>query len=184
TAVMGTFGIVAGLSHLLPMTDQGSLILLIGLAVGVDYSLFYLRREREERAAGAGRDAALQTAAATSGRAVLISGMTVIIAMSGMFVTGNLDFTSMAVGTIVVVAMAVLGSLTVLPAMLSALGDRVERGRIPFLGRRRKTGGESRVWGAIIDRVMRRPKLAIVLAGGLLLVMSIPALTMHTKQSG
>src|SRR4051812_15350193 len=184
TAVMGTMGIVAGLSHVLEMSDQGSLILLVGLAVGVDYSLFYLRREREERAAGADSATALQTAAATSGNAVLISGITVIIAMAGMFMTGNLEFTSMAVGTIVVVAMAVLGSLTVLPAMLAALGDKVERGRIPFLGRRRKPVRESRVWGAVIDRVMRRPKLSILLAGGLLVAMSIPALGMHTKQSG
>jgi RND superfamily putative drug exporter len=184
TAVMGTMGIVAGLSHVLQMSDQGSLILLVGLAVGVDYSLFYLRREREERAAGADGATALQTAAATSGRAVLISGVTVIIAMSGMFMTGNLEFTSMAVGTIAVVALAVLGSLTVLPAMLAALGDKVERGRIPFLGRRRTAARESRVWGAVIDRVMRRPKLSILLAGGLLVAMSLPALGMHTKQSG
>src|SRR4051794_28924429 len=185
TAVMGTMGIVTGLSHVLEMSDQSSLILLVGLAVGVDYSLFYLRREREERAAGADPETALQTAAATSGNAVLISGMTVIIAMAGMFMTGNLEFTSMAVGTIVVVAMAVLGSLTVLPAMLAALGDKVERGRIPFLGRRRsKKAGESRMWGAVIDRVMRRPKLSVLLAGGLLVALSIPALGMHTKQSG
>jgi RND superfamily putative drug exporter len=115
---------------------------------------------------------------------VLISGITVIIAMSGMFMTGNLDFTSMAVGTIVVVALAVIGSLTVLPAMLASLGDKVEKGRLPFVGRRRKPARESRVWGAVIDRVMKRPKLAILLAGGLLVAMSLPALGMHTKQSG
>src|SRR3954452_11718416 len=184
TAVMGTMGVVTGLSHVIEMDDESSLILLVGLAVGVDYSLFYLRREREERAKGADKATALQTAAATSGKAVLVSGMTVIIAMAGMFITGNMTFTSMAVGTIVVVALAVIGSLTVLPAMLAALGDKVEKGRIPFLGRRRKPAKESRIWGAIIDRVMRRPKLAIVLAGGLLLAMSIPALSMHTKQSG
>src|SRR3954468_5233256 len=184
TAVMGTMGIVAGLSHVLEMSDQGSLILLVGLAVGVDYSLFYLRREREERAAGADSASALQTAAATSGRAVLISGITVMIAMAGMFMTGNMEFTSMAVGTMVVVALSVIGSLTVLPAMLATLGDKVERGRIPFLGRRRKPVRESRGWGAVIDRVMRRPKLSILLAGGLLVAMSIPALGMHTKQSG
>src|SRR3954453_12031123 len=184
TAVMGTMGIVAGLSHVLEMSDQGSLILLVGLAVGIDYSLFYLRREREERAAGADSATALQTAAATSGRAVLVSGMTVIIAMAVMFLTGDLTFTSMAVGTIIVVAMAVVGSLTVLPAILSKLGDKVEKGRVPFLGRRRKPARESRVWGAVIDRVMRYPKIAVVLAGGLLLTLSIPALSMHTKQSG
>src|SRR4051812_1101902 len=184
TAVMGTMGVVTGLSHVIEMDDESSLILLVGLAVGVDYSLFYLRREREERAKGADKASALQTAAATSGKAVLVSSMTVIIAMAGMFMTGNMTFNSMAVGTIVVVALAVIGSLTVLPATLAALGDKVEKGRIPFLGRRRKPARESRIWGAIIDRVMRRPKLAIVLAGGLLVAMSIPALSMHTKQSG
>jgi uncharacterized membrane protein YdfJ with MMPL/SSD domain len=184
TAVMGTMGIVTGLSHVLEMTDQGSLILLVGLAVGVDYSLFYLRREREERAAGADSATALQTAAATSGKAVLVSGLTVVIAMAGMFMTGDLEFTSMAVGTIIVVAMAVVGSLTVLPATLAALGDRVNKGRIPFLGRRRKVARESRVWGAVIDRVMRHPKASIALSAGLLLALSIPALSMHPKQSG
>src|SRR4051795_13253097 len=97
TAVMGTMGIVALASHVMELSDQSSLILLVGLAVGVDYSLFYLRREREERAAGADSATALQTAAATSGRAVLISGITVMIAMAGMFMTGNMEFTSMAV---------------------------------------------------------------------------------------
>ena len=111
------------------------MILLIGLAVGVDYSLFYLRREREERAGGRTPADALQTAAATSGRAVLISGFTVIIAMTGMFLMGSQVFASFGVGTVLVVAISLVGSLTVLPAVLSKLGDRVDRGRIPFLHR-------------------------------------------------
>ena len=111
-----------------------AVILLIGLAVGVDYSLFYLKREREERAAGRSETAALEAAAATSGRAVLISGATVIVAMAGMFISGDKTFISFAMGTIIVVAVAVFASLTVLPAMLSWLGDRVEKGRVPFLG--------------------------------------------------
>ena len=184
TAVMSTMGIVAGLSHVVEMSNQGSLILLVGLAVGVDYSLFYLRREREERAAGNDERTSLETAAATSGRAVLVSGMTVIIALAGLFMTGNTDNTSMAIGTIIVVALSVVGSLTVLPAVLSKLGDKVERGRIPFLGRRRKPARQSRAWGFVIDRFMRRPKTALALAGGLLVVMSIPAFSMHTKESG
>ena len=108
-------------------------ILLIGLAVGVDYSLFYMRRERQERAAGRSESAALEAAAATSGRAVLVSGMTVLIAMAGMFLSGDKTFMSFSVGTMIVVAVAMLGSLTVLPAVLSRLGDRVEKGRIPFI---------------------------------------------------
>ncbi len=102
----------------------------------MDYSLFYLRREREERAAGRSERAALEAAAATSGRAVLISGVTVIVAMAGMLISGDKAFISFAEGAIVVVAIAMFASLTVLPAMLSWLGDRVEKGRIPLLGRR------------------------------------------------
>ena len=113
--------------------NVSAVVLLIGLAVGVDYSLFYIKREREERAAGKGHRAALEAAAATSGRSVLISGVTVMIAMAGMFFTGDKTFMSFGVGTMIVVGVAMLGSLTVLPALLSQLGDRVEKGRIPFL---------------------------------------------------
>ena len=112
------------------------MVLLIGLAVGIDYSMFYLKRERQERAAGRSSEAALATAAATSGRSVLISGVTVITAMAGMFLTGDQTFESLAFATILVVAVAVLGSLTVLPAVLSRLGDKVDRLRVPFIGRR------------------------------------------------
>ena len=109
------------------------MVLLIGLAVGVDYSMFYLKRERQERAAGRSPQAALEIAAATSGRSVLISGLTVIVAMAGMFLTGDPTFSSLALATILVVAVAVLGSLTVLPALLSRLGDKVDRGRVPLV---------------------------------------------------
>ncbi len=122
-------------------------------------------------------------AAATSGRAVLISGMTVIIAMAGMFLTGNTTFMGMGLGTILVVAVAVLGSLTVLPAILAALGDRINKGRIPLL-RRRSEARDSRAWGWLVDRVMRRPLVAAVLAGGLLVALTIPAFGMQTKLSG
>ena len=107
-------------------------MLLIGLAVGVDYSLFYLKREREERAAGRSEEAALEAAAATSGRSVLVSGLTVMVAMAGMLLTGDATFASFGVATMIVVAVAMLGSLTVLPAVLSKLGDKVDRGRVPF----------------------------------------------------
>jgi RND superfamily putative drug exporter len=108
-------------------------VLLIGLAVGVDYSMFYLRREREEREAGRSEEAALAAAAATSGRAVMVSGFTVIIAMAGMYLAGTPTFESFATGTILVVAVAMVGSLTVLPAILAWLGDRVEKGGVPFI---------------------------------------------------
>ncbi|MGE5273751.1 MAG: MMPL family transporter, partial [Verrucomicrobiota bacterium] len=132
TAVVATFGLIALPSHLVPVAQEAyAMVLLIGLAVGVDYSIFYLKRERQERAAGRSKEAALAAAAATSGRSVLISGVTVMTAMAGMFLTGDQTFASLAFATIVVVAVAVLGSLTVLPAVLSRLGDKVDRFRVP-----------------------------------------------------
>ncbi len=185
SAVGATIGLVSLLSLASPV-DQSitSVILLIGLAVGVDYCLFYLRREREERAAGRSADAALEAAAATSGRAVLISGFTVMVAMAGMYFTGSSTFSSFATGTIMVVAVAMIGSLTVLPALLSKLGDRVDKGRIPLLHRLRSKDGESRVWGAILDRVLARPKTSAALAVGVLLVLAFPAFSLKTGVPG
>ena len=160
-----------------------SVVLLIGLAVGVDYALFYIRREREERAAGRTEEAALEAAAATSGRAVLVSGFTVIAAMAGMYFGGAATFVSFATGTILVVAIAVLGSLTVLPGVLSKLGDRVNKGRIPFLKPEKRTG-EPRVWAWILDRVLRRPLVSVIAAAAVLVVLAIPVLHIHTADSG
>ena len=185
TAVFATFGLLALPSHLLPIADEApALILLIGLAVGVDYAMFYLKRERQERAAGRSERAALEAAAATSGRSVLISGLTVMAAMAGMFLTGDPTFSSFALATMVVVAIAVLGSLTLLPALLSRLGDNVDRLRVPFAGRHRRSDGESRIWGAIVDRVLARPVLSVVLAGGLLVGLAAPALQLRLGMNG
>jgi uncharacterized membrane protein YdfJ with MMPL/SSD domain len=183
TAVLGTLGIVALVSQALPMSDSvAPIILLIGLAVGVDYTMFYLKREREERAAGRSEEAALAAAAATSGRSILVSGITVIVAMSGMLLTADATFASFGVATMTVVAVAMLGSLTVLPALLSKLGDKVERGRMPFTRRLRRGGGERRIWGAIVDRVLRRPVVSVILAGGLLVAIAVPAFQLRTAQ--
>src|SRR3954465_6278370 len=185
TAVMAALGLVALPSSILPVdANLPAVVLLIGLAVGVDYSLFYLRREREERAGGRSERGALETAAATSGRAVLISGVTVMVAMAGMFISGDKSFISFAEGAILVVAVAVFASLTVLPAMLSWLRDRVEKGRIPLGGRRCQPAGSSRFWSAVVERVMRRPRLSILVAGGLLLALAVPALNMKIVTSG
>ncbi len=105
----------------------------MGMAVGVDYSLFYLRREREERARGRGNRDALSAAAATSGRAVLVSGLIVVVACAGMLLSGSSDFVSMGTGAILVVLVAMVGSLTVLPALLGRLGDRVEYGVVAVI---------------------------------------------------
>jgi RND superfamily putative drug exporter len=185
TAVFATFGLMALPSHLVPVAIQAyAMVLLIGLAVGVDYSMFYLKRERQERAAGRSTEAALEIAAATSGRSVLISGVTVMTAMAGMFMTGDQTFASLAFATILVVAVAVLGSLTVLPAVLSKLGDKVARLRIPLLDRRRRRAREGGIWGAIVDRVLRRPALSAALAAGLLLALAAPALQLHLAPQG
>ncbi len=185
TAVFATFGLAALPSHLLPLAQEApAVVLLIGLAVGVDYSLFYLRREREERAAGRSERAALEAAAATSGRSVLISGLTVMVAMAGMFLAGDATFASFGYSTMIVVAVAMLGSLTVLPALLSKLGDRVDRLHVPLVGRLRRDKGEGRVWGAIVDRVLRRPLLSAVISGGLLLALAAPALQLRIATPG
>jgi RND superfamily putative drug exporter len=185
SAVAGTIGLVALPSHLVPMDPNVSaVLLLVGLAVGVDYSLFYLKREREERAAGKSARAALEAAAATSGRSVLISGFTVMVAMAGMLFTGDKTYLSFGIATMMVVAVAMLGSLTVLPALLSKLGDRVEKGRIPFLTRRRRETGENRIWSAVLTPALRRPVVSAVAATAVLLALATPLLHVHTTQSG
>jgi uncharacterized membrane protein YdfJ with MMPL/SSD domain len=185
SAVVATMGLLGPLSHLSPVSDSiNSVVLLIGLAVGVDYVLFYIRRMREERAAGRSAEAALEAAAATSGRAVLISGVTVMTAMSGMYLAGAADFTSFATGTIVVVAMAMLGSVTVLPALLSKLGDRIEKGRVPLLGRVKARVARLNVWGRIVDRVLRRPLVSALVATGVLVALTIPAFGLHLAEAG
>jgi uncharacterized membrane protein YdfJ with MMPL/SSD domain len=183
TSVGATLGLVALISQVLPMSGEVSaIVLLIGLAVGVDYTMFYLKREREERAAGRSEQAALEAAAATSGRSVLVSGSTVLVAMAGMFFTADASFASFGVATMTVVAVAMLGSLTVLPALLSKLGDKVDRGRLTFIHGRRGARRTGRIWGAIIDRVLRRPLVSAVLAGGLLIAIAVPAYQLQTAQ--
>jgi RND superfamily putative drug exporter len=185
SAVMATLGLAAIPSHFIPMDQSiASIILLIGMAVGVDYTLFYLRREREEKRRGAGKLEAVHTAAATSGRAVLVSGFTVMAAMAGLFLAGDRTFTSLGVGSIMVVAIAMIGSLTVVPALLAWLGDRVDKGRVPLLHRVVRRDGESRLWNAVLTRVLRRPAVSVAAATALLVVLALPALGMHTVLTG
>lgn len=182
TAFLAANGILALVSHAVHMdTSASSVMMLMGMAVGVDYCLFYLRREREERRKGTSKEAALRTAAATSGRSVLISGLTVMVAMAGMFLAGVQIFDGFAIATISVVLIAVVGSVTVLPALLSLLGDKVEFARIPFLGQIGRTAGGGRFWTAVLDRVLARPAWSAVLAAGLLLGLAAPALSMRTE---
>ncbi|MEW1925400.1 MMPL family transporter [Streptomyces sp. NPDC088360] len=190
TACVAAFGLLSLASHQLHLFETTySVMFLMGLAVGVDYCLFYLRRERDERAAGRDAETALRIAAATSGRAVLVSGLTVMVAMAGMFLSGLLLFKGFAVATILVVCVAMLGSVTVLPALLSALGDRINAGRIPFLNRKNnKNNKGAHASGGIADKllgpVLAKPKFFAVGAAVLLLALAAPALGMKTEQLG
>ena len=170
--MFATFGLIAIPSHVLPMPNEvPALVLLVGLAVGVDYSMFYLRREREERAKGRSERAALEAAAATSGRSVLISGLTVMVAMAGMFVTGDKTFA-------VVRRRDDDGRRGRDARARSPSCRRCSRGsatsvdRAAFRPAPPQHGGEGRIWGWIVDRVLRRPALAAAISGGLLLLLA------------
>jgi RND superfamily putative drug exporter len=185
TSVTAAISLLAIPSQWLPIdSTTSSVVLLVGMAVGVDYSLFYLRREREERAVGADTYTAVRRAAATSGRAIVVSGLTVMISLAGLFLTGIDVFSGLAVGTIMVVGITVLGSLTALPAALSLLGSWVDRGRIPFLGRRRTAARPSKVWGALARRVVARPVLFGGVAALALAALAVPALSMRLASPG
>ena len=184
SAVMATVGLVAIPSQIFPVNDAiSSVILLVGMAVGVDYSLFYMRREREERHAGRDPHEAIVRAASTSGRAVLVSGLTVMAAMAGMFLTGDGTFISFGIGTMMVVGVAVIGSLTVLPALMSKFGSKMDKGRIPFTKPPHERRDAGRGWSWIIDRVMKRPVVSVVASAGLLVALSIPAFSLNTQQA-
>ena len=185
TAVAAAISLLAIPSRWLPVGQAtSSIILLIGLAVGVDYSLFYLRREREERARGRDTDQALRIASGTSGRAIVVSGLTVMISLAGLFLIGIDVFSGVAIGTILVVGISVVGSLTALPAALALLGTWVDRGRIPFLGRRRTAARRSAFWDALVRRVVAWPALAGGAASLGLAALALPALGMHLASPG
>jgi putative drug exporter of the RND superfamily len=180
TAVTAAISLLAIPAQWLPVNSGTSeIVLVIGMAVGVDYSLFYLRREREERAAGRDRDTALRIAAATSGRAIVISGVTVMIALAGLFLSGVNIFTGISAGTIMVVGVTVLGSLTFLPGLLAWLGPRADRGGLPWLGRCRERARSSRAWAGLAGRVVRRPVIWGGLGVAVLLALGVPALGMR-----
>jgi len=180
TAVIMAVSLLSVVGHWFPVgSGTSELVLVIGMAVGVDYSLFYLRREREERMAGHDNQAVVGLAAATSGRAILVSGLTVMVSLGGLFLTGIDMFTGIAFGTILVVGVAVLGSLFFLPAVLSWLGPWADRLQLPYLGRRRTHPQPSRLWAGLARRVVRRPLLLGGLAAAALLALSAPALGMR-----
>jgi putative drug exporter of the RND superfamily len=185
TAVVSAISLLAIPSRWLPINGTtSSIVLLVGMAVGIDYSLFYLRRVREERAAGHDTNQAVSIAAGTSGRAIVVSGVTVMISLAGLFLTGIDVFSGVAVGTIVVVGVAMLGSLTFLPGLLAMLRTGTDRGRIPFLGKRRTAARGSRFWGALARGVVKRPLLWGGTAALALLALAAPVLSMHLADPG
>jgi RND superfamily putative drug exporter len=183
TVLTAAIGVLTAVSHWLPVTSSTfEVVVVVGMAVGVDYSLFYLRREREERALGRSFPEALRVAARTSGRAIAVSGLTVMATMAGLFMIGGGPFAGMALGTIAVVGIAVAGSLTVLPALLSWLGPKADAGRIPFLGRRRAAARPSRLWAGLARQVVARPLVWGGVATVALLALAAPALGMRLSQ--
>ena len=154
----------------------------MGLALGIDYALFIVSRFREEHARGLDTTEAIATAGATASRAVLFSGSAFVLAMVGVLLVQSTIMRSLAIGAIVVAIGSVVAALTLLPAVLSLLGDRVNRFRIPLIAR--DSGGESRFWGRIVGRVVRRPGLSLALSVAVLLLAASPVLGMHIGASG
>ena len=182
TSVFATMGLMAPISMIIPMESTvSSMILLIGMAVGVDYSLFYLKRERAERDKGATRADAIRIAGETSGHSIVVSGLAVAISMGGLYAARDTTFDSLGTGALLVVVIAVLGSLTVLPALLTLLGKWVDRPRIPLwsrVSRRIPTGAVS---GRLLRPVVRRPLAALLGGGAVMVALAAPAVGLHLQ---
>jgi uncharacterized membrane protein YdfJ with MMPL/SSD domain len=183
SAVLAAFGLLGPISHVFPLDSSvKTVVLLLGMAVGVDYALFYVVRSREERQNGLTSHQALERTARTSGRTVLIAGATVALAVAGQYAIGSPVFNGIASGTIAVIACAVAGSVTVLPAVLELLGSRIDKGRIPFLPRLHADAADARFWPALIDRVLRRPVVSLLLSAGVMVALAVPAVGLHVAK--
>jgi RND superfamily putative drug exporter len=181
SAVAAGLGLLGPLSQLFPVEDSAkTVVLLIGMAVGVDYALFFVVRSRAERHHGSTTSEALETTLRTSGRTVIVSGATVAIAMAGMYIVGVRTLSGIATAAVAVIGCAVLGAVTVLPATLRLLGPRIDRGRIPLLPHAHTEG--SRFWSVLVDRVTRRPLIAVALSTALLAALAYPALSLRISK--
>jgi putative drug exporter of the RND superfamily len=163
-----------------------NMISAMGLALGIDYALFILSRYREERGRGLEKTDAIVASGATASRAVLFSGIAFVLAMFGMLLVPDTILRSLALGAILVGIVSVLAALTLLPAVLSLLGDRVNALRIPVIGRRaiNSAGSEGRFWSALVGGVMKRPLVSLVAATALLLAAAVPVLSIDTGIAG
>jgi uncharacterized membrane protein YdfJ with MMPL/SSD domain len=172
-AIIAANGILALVSQSIPMDiSYTEMVLLMGLATGIDYSLFVITRYRRERAAGRSKEDALRMASGTSGKAVVFAGSTVVLAIGGLFLVNDAIFRSLALAAIVVVMVAVIMSVTLLPALVALLGDNVNRFKVPFLGRGNGEGGG--IWGRIVDVVLARPLIPAVVAIAVLVALAVP----------
>src|SRR4051794_13692384 len=179
SAVAAAPGLTALVSHVIPGADSVSaMILLMGMAVGVDYSLFYVKRARAERHKGRSQLDAVEIAAETAGHSVLVSGLAVLVSMFGLYLAADATFAGLATGAIIVVAVAVLGSLTVLPAMLVKLGRRIDRPRVPVLWRLTDQDRPARLWPALLRPSLNHPARTLTISVVLLGAVALPALGM------
>jgi uncharacterized membrane protein YdfJ with MMPL/SSD domain len=185
-----SIGIALGLAALFSQGVELSVFLfqmttVMGLAIAADYGLFIVSRYREERAAGKEKLEAISGAGGTANRAVLFSGLAFVLAMSGLLLVPDSVLRSLGVGALTVGLVAVLAALTLVPALLGLLGDRVNALRVPFIGRAvESAGSEGRFWSAIARAVMRRPVVSLVLSAGLLLAAAVPVLDLELSESG
>ncbi len=178
-SIFSAIGIATLVSHVYPMPEfLAQVVLLFGMAVGVDYSLFIVSRYRSERKAGRAKLEAITVACNTTGRAVFYAGITVVLSLVGLVLTGMAIFISMSVGVIIVVLLALLASLTLLPAMLAVLGDNVNRLRLPIIGRDRPGNNGGGIWGAITDKVLARPGVLATVAAGALIALAVPVISL------
>ncbi len=178
-AIFSATAVAAVVSHAVPLADSYSeMILLMGMAVGIDYSLFIVSRFRSERKAGRPKLEAIAVASNTTGRAVLYAGITVVLSLSGLMLTDNPIFISLSLAAIIVVALAVVGSLTLLPALLSALGDNVNRLRVPIIGRDSKAD-DGGLWAGIADKVLARPAVFATITATALVALAIPVASLN-----
>ena len=182
-SIFAALGVAAVVSQVYPMVDfLDQVVLLMGMAVGVDYSLFIVSRYRSERKEGKQKLEAISAASNTTGRAVFYAGVTVLLSLAGLILTDSAIFVSMSVGMIIVVSLALVGSLTLLPSMLAVLGDKVDAIRLPIIG---GDGGNSGgIWGAISDKVMARPGILATVTAALLIALAIPAFSLNLGFSG
>ena len=182
TAIFVAMAILTAISQVFALGESyQQIVLLMGLATGIDYALFVITRYRNERTAGRSKDDALRVASGTSGKAVVFAGATTVFAVGSMFLVGDKIFSSLGLAAIVVVLVAVLSAVTLLPALIAFLGDNVDRFSIPFLGR---GGGEGGVWSFIIDRVLQRPAIFAIVAIVALLAVTAPILTLNLGFNG